>query len=105
MNFMGLMRKDAEELILKCIRATFSFEITYFLEHKRVGGFLNFCCLLGAQGSSKVQYCDPVRVIAKGLRRQEACTEGCSHLGTIAFPLQFRCSDHLDSLPNQNKQK
>lgn len=42
MNFMGVMRKDAEVLLLEYARARFSFGVSDFLQHKKVGDFLHF---------------------------------------------------------------
>ena len=64
------MRKDAKELILEYTRVRFSLGVTYFLEHKKSGEFLNFHCLPQAPSSGKMQRSDHVTVSTKGLRRQ-----------------------------------
>lgn len=44
-------------------KAGFSFVfVSYFLEHKRVGGFLNLQCFQGAQSSDKVQHCQKLHL-------------------------------------------
>lgn len=65
--------------------------------------FLNSCCFWGAQAHEK-QKCECVRVIIKGVRRQETFTEGCNPLRRILFPYSVTYPHHLHSIPKQNKQ-
>lgn len=82
------MRKDTKGLTLEYARASFYLGVSYFLEHKSQGGFLNFCCFSRTQGSGKEQHCDCVKSCYKTLKRQEAFTEGCNPGRTNIFPLQ-----------------
>lgn len=45
MNFMGVMRKDAEAFLLEYARARFSFGVSDFLQHKKVGDFYIFAAV------------------------------------------------------------
>lgn len=59
MNFMGVMRKDTEVLLLEYARARFSFGVSDFLQHKNVGDFYIFAAdffLTQAKSSGKVQH-------------------------------------------------
>ena len=53
---MGVLRKDKTLGLSGNIRGREAFVVSHFLEHRRVGGFVNTRCFPGAPRSGKGQH-------------------------------------------------